>query len=168
MASFDVQHMIECQLREMNTGWVQIEPGYYINQTEDGLCNIKLLEYDSDTREVLFCDGEDPRCFLHGVDDKDIVLVVDDDNIYMWYASVLRKSLQTLASMGLDCETVFDDSGDFIGQKLSLCFAYSTMEAAFESEIGNGLAPWSAGAEFEEYFGPRIGPPGRRRNVLVQ
>jgi len=164
MVSFDLQHMIECQLRDINSGWMQIEPGYYINQTEDGLCNIKLLDYDANTREVLFCDGEDTKCFLHGVDEKDIVLVVDDDSIYMWYGSVLRKSLQTLAGMGMDCETVFDDSGDFIGQKLSLCFAYSTMEAAFTAELGHGMAPWSTGCDFEEYFGPRAPP----LDVLVQ
>ena len=132
-----------------------LDPGCYYNTELDSLPEIKLLEYDN---TVLFCDSNDQRCFLHDVTAGSLVLVVDNDNIYMWYEDKLRAALRTVAGLHIGCETVFEDSGEFVGQRIPLCYTYGALEAVFDVEIGQPYAPWAQGQEYSEYFGPRTPP----------
>ena len=165
MASEELQHMILCQLREIHAGWIMLDPGCYINTELDDLPEIKLLEYDSNDEEVLFCDdNNDSRCILHDTSPGSLVLIVDGDAIYMWFEEKLREALRTVSGLDVCCETVFDDSGEFVGQRVPLCYTYGALEAVFDVEIGHPYAPWATGHEYSEYFGPKTPPI----NVVVQ
>ena len=166
MASRELQHMILCQLREIHPGWIMLDPGCYQNTALTNLPEIKLLPYEEDQGEVLFCDDSNERCILHDVEPNSLVLIVDGEHIYMWREDKLRAALCNLAGLGVGAGAVFDDSGDYIGQKISLCFAYGALEAVFDCELGQGYAPWSVGQTYPEFFGPKVNP--RAINVVAQ
>ena len=153
MAIVHQQFTILAQLRAHNSNWLMIEPGYYTYNADDAHVNdIQLLEFDSDSGDVLYCGDNNPRCFLHDVTcDNNNVVVFDDAEILMFKARELRAALNRLAALGRTTGTLFEEN-EFVGQMIPLSYAYSAACAMFDESFNNPIAPWVP--SYDRFFGP--------------